>query len=63
MDAARRAGVYNDVSSSDWEAYAEAQLAEIKGGLIQPREWRLSNGQTLEYQCVPLPDGGRMITS
>ena len=62
MDAARRAGIYNDVSSSDWEAYAEAQLAEIKGGLIQPREWRLPDGQTLEYQCVPLPDGGRMIT-
>ena len=62
MDAARRAGVYNDVSSSDWEAYAEAQLAEIKGGLVAPREWRLPDGQTLEFQCVPLPDGGRMIT-
>jgi class 3 adenylate cyclase/HAMP domain-containing protein len=62
MAAARRAGIYNDLSSSDWEAYAEAQLAEIKGGLIQPREWRLPDGQTLEYQCVPLPDGGRMIT-
>ena len=62
MDAARRAGTYHDVSNSDWEAYAEAQLAEIKGGLIQPREWRLPDGQTLEYQCVPLPDGGRMIT-
>jgi class 3 adenylate cyclase/HAMP domain-containing protein len=62
MNAARRVGTYNDILSSDWQAYAEAQLAEIKGGLIQPREWRLPNGQTLEYQCVPLPHGGRMIT-
>jgi adenylate cyclase len=62
MDAARRAGIYNEVSSSHWEAYVEARLAEIKGGLIQPREWRLPDGQTFEYQCVPLPDGGRMIT-
>jgi len=62
MEAARRAGTYNDVPGSDWEAYAETQLAEIKGGWVQPREWRLPDGQTLEYQCVPLPDGGRMIT-
>ena len=62
MDAARRAGTYNNVPSSDWEAYAETQLAEIKGGWVQPREWRLPDGQALEYQCVSLPDGGRMIT-
>ena len=62
MDAARRAGTYNDVPGSNWEAYAKTQLAEIKGGWVQPREWRLPDGQTLEYQCVPLPDGGRMIT-
>ena len=62
MAATRRAGVYKDVSSSDWDAYAEAQLAEIKGGWVEPREWQLPDGQTLEYQCVPLPDGGRMIT-
>jgi len=62
MYATRRAGIYKDVSSSDWDAYAEAQLAEIKDGWVEPREWRLSDGQTLEYQCVPLPDGGRMIT-
>jgi signal transduction histidine kinase len=62
MDAARRAGIYNDVPGSDWAAYVDTRLAEIKGGWIQPREWRLPDGQTLEYQCVPLPDGGRMIT-
>ena len=62
MAATRRAGIYKDVSSSDWDAYAEAQLAEIKGGWVEPREWQLPDGQTLEYQCVPLPDGGRMIT-
>jgi adenylate cyclase len=61
MDAARRAGIY-DVPDPDWEAYADTRLAEIGGGQVQPREWRLADGRTLEYQCVPLPDGGRMIT-
>ena len=25
-------------------------------------EWRLADGRMLEYRCVPLPDGGRMLT-
>ena len=25
-------------------------------------EWRLADGRVLEYRCVPLPDGGRMLT-
>src|SRR5262245_15500117 len=43
----------------------------VRTGRLTPRHnWRrskagwskLPDGQTLEYQCVPLPDGGRMIT-
>ena len=61
MDAARRAGIY-DVPDAEWEAYVATRLAEIEAGGVVPREWLLPDGQTLEYQCVPLPDGGRMIT-
>jgi signal transduction histidine kinase len=61
MDAARGAGIY-DVPDAEWEAYVATRLAEIEAGGVVPREWRLPDGQTLEYQCVPLPDGGRMIT-
>ena len=61
MEAARRSGIY-DVPAAEWEAYVAARLDEIRSGEVQPREWRLPDGRTLEYQCVSLPDGGRMIT-
>jgi adenylate cyclase len=61
MDAARGAGIY-EVPASDWEAYVDTRQTEIGSGRVQPREWQLADGRTLEYQCVPLPDGGRMIT-
>ena len=48
--------------AAEWEAYIAARLAEIESGEVPPREWPLPDGRTLEYQCVPLPDGGRMIT-
>jgi signal transduction histidine kinase len=61
MEAARRSGIY-DVPAAEWEAYIAARLDEIHSGEVQPREWRLPDGRTLQYQCVSLPDGGRMIT-
>jgi adenylate cyclase len=61
MEAARGEGIY-DVPEADWEAYATARLAEIEAGEVPPRAWRLADGRTLEYQCVMLPDGGRMVT-
>ena len=61
MEAARAAGFY-DVPDAEWEDYADRRLAEIEDGVVAPREWRLPDGRVLEYQCVPLPDGGRMLT-
>jgi adenylate cyclase len=61
MEAARRSGIY-DVPAAEWEAYIAARLDELERGEVPPREWQLPDGRTLEYQCVPLPDGGRMIT-
>ena len=61
MEAARAAGFY-DVPDAEWEDYAGRRLAELGDGVVAPREWRLPDGRVLEYQCVPLPDGGRMLT-
>ncbi|HEX6015309.1 MAG TPA: response regulator, partial [Geminicoccaceae bacterium] len=61
MDAAREAGIY-DVPEAGWEPYVAARLTELEGGGVPPREWQLPDGRTLEYQCVPLPDGGRLVT-
>ncbi|MEK0083822.1 ATP-binding protein [Benzoatithermus flavus] len=61
MEAARAAGIY-DVPDEGWKAYAGMRLAELAAGTVAPREWRLADGRVFEYQCVPLPDGGRMLT-
>ena len=54
-------GTY-DVSAENWDAY----LAERMDGFLNPdgkaRLSRRSDGTTLEYTCVALPDGGRMVT-
>ena len=42
--------------------YVETRLAELRAGDVAPREWQLADGRVVEYQCVPLPDGGRMLT-
>ncbi len=61
MQAARLRGVY-DVPEEEWGAYVAARLQEIAQGTVAPREWRMADGRVVEYQCVPLPDGGRMVT-
>jgi signal transduction histidine kinase len=61
MEAARRRGIY-DVAEDAWEAYVGERVAELEGGAVAPREWRLPDGRVLDYQCVPLPDGGRLVT-
>ena len=57
----RRQGVYG-VPDEAWPAYVEARLDEVREGTASLAEWRLADGRILEYRCVPLPDGGRMLT-
>lgn len=61
MAEARLRGLY-DVPDSGWEAYKSERIAEIRGGNVGPRELQLNNGKTIQYQCIALPDGGRMLT-
>src|SRR5262245_19484872 len=61
MERSRQHGIYA-VADADWRDYVDSRLAELKAGEIAAREWQLADGRVVEYQCVPLPDGGRMLT-
>ena len=57
----RRRGIYG-VADDGWDDYVGQRLEEVRRARACPTEWRLADGRMLEYQCVPLPDGGRMLT-
>ena len=50
------------MAEADWDTYKERRLQEIKQGNVAPVEMRLRNGKTMQYRCIALPDGGRMLT-
>jgi len=57
----RHRGIY-DVPDDRWDDYVGDRLEELRRPEVTRSEWRLPSGRVLEYQCVPLPDGGRMLT-
>jgi adenylate cyclase len=57
----RRRGVYG-VPEETWDDYVRARFEEVQSATARASEWRLADGRVLEYRCVPLPDGGRMLT-
>jgi PAS domain S-box-containing protein len=61
MDYTRGQGLYT-VEDDTWEEYVTARIEAIREGSIPPQELRLANGKVLQYECVALPDGGRMLT-
>jgi PAS domain S-box-containing protein len=61
MELSYRLGLY-DLGEGDWKAYVEDRLAAIRAGTIPPTEMRFANGRVVQYQCIALPDGGRMLT-
>jgi PAS domain S-box-containing protein len=61
MDYTRGQGLYQ-VRDDGWEEYVAARIEAIRKGNIPPQELRLANGKVLQYECVALPDGGRMLT-
>jgi adenylate cyclase len=61
MERSRERGIYG-IPDADWPAYVETRLAELRAGTVAPREWQLADGRVVECQCVPLPDGGRMLS-
>jgi adenylate cyclase len=61
LEDIRRRGVYS-VADNEWDDYARRRLEEIRQAPALPAELRLADGRILEYRCVPLSDGGRMLT-
>ena len=61
MEYTRRQGLYQ-VQDVEWQEYIACRIKEIREGNIPPQELRLANNKVLQYECVALPDGGRMLT-
>ncbi|RAH99011.1 hypothetical protein DLJ53_25635 [Acuticoccus sediminis] len=61
MEQSRNQGLYIQ-SDEVWPAWREKRIERVKAGDIPAYELELSNGTVLEYQCIALPDGGRMLT-
>jgi PAS domain S-box-containing protein len=57
----RDTGVY-DVAPEDWDDWLDNRVEQIRKGDIPPGEFQRADGKVLSYQCVALPDGGRMLT-
>ena len=57
----RGKGIY-DVPDEGWQDYVETRIAAIRKGGIAPFEFRRADGKVIQYQCMALPDGGRMLT-
>ena len=61
LDDIRHRGVH-DMPDDDWSDYVNRRIEEIREAPAQPAELRLADGRIFEYRCVPLADGGRMLT-
>jgi PAS domain S-box-containing protein len=61
MEYTRGQGLYQ-VRDDEWQEYVAGRIEAIRKGNILPQELRLADGKVLQYECVALPDGGRMLT-
>lgn len=57
----RDTGAY-DVPTNNIDAYVAERVAHVKSGDPSPRDLRLRDGRVLRFQCVALPNGGRMLS-
>jgi PAS domain S-box-containing protein len=51
-----------DIDDESWPGYVEERLAKIRAGDIAATEIPRSDGRSVLYRCVALPDGVRMLT-
>ena len=61
LEHGRTTGLYT-VSETDWPSYVRHHLSEIGRSAETRQEWHRADGQIIEVQCIPFPDGGRMLT-
>ena len=60
MDVNRHNGIY-EIADSEWDAYAERRLAEIRAGDVAPREFQRADGCTMIYSVTALSAGKRLV--
>ena len=51
-----------DVPEQDLDAYIAERVHHVQICNAEPRDLRLRNGEVIRFQCVALPDGGRMLS-
>ena len=61
MQFNRSNNIYN-VPDNEFEQYMDKRTAEVRRGEIAPIELERKDGKIIQYQCVDLPDGWRMLT-
>lgn len=61
MEHSSREGVY-PIQPEKTDDYINTRMEQIRKGGIPPTEIELSNGKILQFQCVVLPDNGRLLT-
>ena len=61
MEYNRHNTIY-DISLENFDSYIDVREEAIRTGAIAPMELRRSDGKVYTFQCVILPDGGRMLT-
>jgi diguanylate cyclase (GGDEF)-like protein/PAS domain S-box-containing protein len=54
-------GIY-DVPEDEFDEYIDSRVAAVRKGACDSTEFHRADGVVLQYQCVTLPDNGRMLT-
>ena len=57
----RHTGLYA-VTEDEWDRWLDARIAAVRQGEIGPVEMARGDGRILQYHCIVLPGGGRMLT-
>ena len=60
MEFTRKHGYYA-IPDDEWDDYLERRLEAIRNGDLGPVEVHYAEGTVFHHQCIPLPDGGRML--
>src|SRR5258707_9365446 len=61
MEHGRSRGAYR-IAPEDAEAYVAQRVALVKAGSQPPMQLRLADGRVLKFECIALPNAGRMLT-
>jgi len=61
MEHGQQTAAYQ-VSPEDMRRYVEQRIVLVQAGTQPPMQLPLADGRTLSFECIALPDGGRMLT-